>query len=104
MHRARLCSPRPSAVDRARRTLGLVLRARLLAAGVVWAGCVGGGAAHGSGSPPHITADRHDRDALLPGGSWIATAAVSEVAVYADADDDQPIHRLASPDDNGTLT
>jgi lipoprotein-anchoring transpeptidase ErfK/SrfK len=38
----------------------------------------------------------------LPGGSWIATATVADVAVYADPGDDQPVQHLVSPDDNGT--
>jgi lipoprotein-anchoring transpeptidase ErfK/SrfK len=62
------------------------------------------GAHPGSGDPTRAQAveQRHDADALLPGASWIATAEVPEIAVYGDPDDDQPSHRLTSPDENGT--
>jgi lipoprotein-anchoring transpeptidase ErfK/SrfK len=68
-------------------------------------GCVGdrlgriAGVAQGPAAPD---ADDHGRGDLRPGGSWIATAAVGEVEVFADPDDDQPIRRLANPDENGT--
>jgi len=107
-----IASPRPrparrSAADRARarKALGLVAGAGFLAAGVMGAGCVGGGTGRLAGvaqRPAAEDAGDHDRNGLRPGASWIATAAVGEVEVFADPDDDQPVRRLASPDDNGT--
>lgn len=67
-----------------RTALGCTLGAALLAAIVIWIG--GGG----------------DGGALRPGASWIATAAVDDVEVYADPDDDRPMRHFASPDGNGT--
>lgn len=86
---------------RARKALGLVLGAGFLAGGVAWAGCVGDGRGTGAG-PQRSAVEGEGREALLAGGSWIATATVAEVEVFADPDDDQPIRRLASSDENGT--
>jgi lipoprotein-anchoring transpeptidase ErfK/SrfK len=97
-------SARPVAADRARirRTLGLVAGAGFLAVAVVWAGCAGEEVGKQPGVASRVAADGHGPDALLPGGSWIATAAVADVAVYAERGDDRSVQRLAGHDENGT--
>jgi lipoprotein-anchoring transpeptidase ErfK/SrfK len=95
-------APRPTRdVARARKALGLVAGAAFLAAGVMWAGCVGEGPGKQAGVATHGEVEGH-AGALLPGGSWIASATVPEVAVYGDPGDEQPLRRLASLDENGT--
>jgi hypothetical protein len=99
MESSRRPSARPETVDRShvRKTLGLVVGAMFVAAGLVWAGCVADEGRRSS----DLTSD-HGPDALLAGGSWIATARVGVIAVYAGPSDDHPIRRLPSPDENGT--
>jgi lipoprotein-anchoring transpeptidase ErfK/SrfK len=104
MQEIRRGAARPAAADRARvrKALGLVAGAGLLAVVVVWAGCVGGEIGKGAGETALAPAEGHGPEALLSGGSWIATATVEDVGVYAEPGDDQPERRLGGRDENGT--
>src|SRR4029453_10500052 len=61
-------------------------------------GCVGGEIGKGAGEAVPAPAEGHGPEALLSGGSWIATATVDDVAVYASAGDHQPPQRVPGPD------
>ncbi|HEY3142347.1 MAG TPA: L,D-transpeptidase [Acidimicrobiales bacterium] len=51
---------------------------------------------------PDIVAHPNDKTALLPGASWIATAAVPVVDAFADPKDATPTDHLTNPDEYGT--
>jgi lipoprotein-anchoring transpeptidase ErfK/SrfK len=74
--------------------------AAMLAAATSLTSC--GFAQHPDAANDTVPAVRHDENALLPAGRWIATAIVPEVDVYAEPKAATPTHRLAHPDANGT--
>jgi lipoprotein-anchoring transpeptidase ErfK/SrfK len=70
--------------------------------GVMWAGCDADRTGQGDRVDRNEAASHQGRSGLLPGGSWIATAAVADIEVFATANEDRPIRRFTSPDKNGT--
>jgi lipoprotein-anchoring transpeptidase ErfK/SrfK len=74
----------------------------LLAVGATSAGCGVDDSGHRNRGAQGPDTQSHGQDALLAGGSWIATAAVRDVEVFASPDADRPIRHMASPDENNT--